>query len=130
MRLPTNRDPAPTRLRRSTNGRVATAAEGEAAAEGVVEGDTDTRVAAGSPGSRLTALPAGEIRQIHKGHDDQNLASQPRASTEGGIVRPKAFAVLRLTKNSNAVGCSRQPHGETGGGYVHGLPYGEDRVAN
>ena len=45
-------------------------------------------------------------------------------------MRPKAFAVLRLTKNSNAVGCSRQPHGETGGGYVHGLPYGEDRVAN
>jgi len=37
--------------------------EGEAAAEGVVEGDTDTRVAARSPGSRLTALPAGEIRR-------------------------------------------------------------------
>ena len=29
-----------------------------------------------------------------------------RSSTDGGIVRPSAFAVLRLITNSNLVGCS------------------------
>jgi hypothetical protein len=29
-----------------------------------------------------------------------------RASSDGGIVRPSAFAVLRLTISSNFVGCS------------------------
>src|SRR5262249_30641244 len=32
--------------------------------------------------------------------------SSARASTDGGIVRPRALAVLRLTINSITVGCS------------------------
>ena len=35
-----------------------------------------------------------------------SITSSARASTEGGIVRPRAFAVLRLITNSNFVGCS------------------------
>jgi hypothetical protein len=34
------------------------------------------------------------------------ITSSARASTEGGIVRPRAFAVLTLITNSNLVGCS------------------------
>jgi hypothetical protein len=34
------------------------------------------------------------------------MSSSARASTEGGIVRPRTFAVFRLTINSNLVGCS------------------------
>src|SRR5262249_19248062 len=34
------------------------------------------------------------------------ITSSARASTEGGMVRPSAFAVLRLITSSNLVGCS------------------------
>jgi hypothetical protein len=34
------------------------------------------------------------------------ITSSARASTDGGIVRPSVFAVLRLITNSNLVGCS------------------------
>src|SRR5207249_7484421 len=35
-----------------------------------------------------------------------SMISSARASTDGGIVRPRAFAVLRLITSSNLVGCS------------------------
>src|SRR5262249_39301325 len=35
-----------------------------------------------------------------------SITSSARASTEGGIVRPRALAVLRLMTSSNFVGCS------------------------
>jgi hypothetical protein len=66
----------------------------------------------GSEGCRLTAArPAGErlmtapggIEPDGRGH---SMISSARASTDGGIVRPRAFAVLRLTTRSNLVGCS------------------------
>jgi hypothetical protein len=34
-----------------------------------------------------------------------SIISSARASSEGGMVRPSAFAVLRLTTSSNLVGC-------------------------
>src|SRR6516162_9829095 len=34
------------------------------------------------------------------------MTSSARARIDGGIVRPSAFAVLRLTTSSNVVGCS------------------------
>ena len=34
------------------------------------------------------------------------MTSSARASSDGGIVRPRAFAVLRLITSSNFVGCS------------------------
>jgi hypothetical protein len=34
-----------------------------------------------------------------------SITSSARASTAGGIVRPSAFAVLRLITSSNLVGC-------------------------
>src|SRR5262249_32806138 len=34
------------------------------------------------------------------------ITSSARASTEGGIVRPRVLAVLRLMTSSNLVGCS------------------------
>src|SRR5262249_9223869 len=36
----------------------------------------------------------------------QWITSSARASTDGGIARPSAFAVFRLTPSSNLVGCS------------------------
>src|SRR6516165_6524073 len=35
----------------------------------------------------------------------QSITSWARASSDGGISRPSAFAVLRLTTRSNLVGC-------------------------
>ena len=35
-----------------------------------------------------------------------SITSSARASSEGGTVRPSAFAVLRLITSSNLVGCS------------------------
>ena len=35
-----------------------------------------------------------------------SITSSARPSTDGGIVSPSAFAVLRLMTNSNFVGCS------------------------
>src|SRR5258705_9514558 len=37
---------------------------------------------------------------------DYSITSSAVASSEGGMVRPSAFAVLRLTISSNLVGCS------------------------
>jgi hypothetical protein len=37
---------------------------------------------------------------------DHSITASARASTEGGIVRPRALAVLRFTTSSNFVGCS------------------------
>src|SRR5262245_36214399 len=34
------------------------------------------------------------------------ITSSARSSTDGGIVRPRAFAVFRLMTSSNLVGCS------------------------
>ena len=34
------------------------------------------------------------------------MISSASASTEGGMARPRAFAVLRLTTSSNTVACS------------------------
>ena len=34
------------------------------------------------------------------------MTSSARPSSDGGIVRPRVFAVLRLMTNSNFVGCS------------------------
>src|SRR5262245_44831432 len=43
-------------------------------------------------------------RAVHGvGH---SITSSARASSDGGIVRPSAFAVLRLMTRSNFVGCS------------------------
>src|SRR5262245_7460876 len=39
-------------------------------------------------------------------HTHYWMTSSARASTAGGIVRPRAFAVFRLITNSNLVGCS------------------------
>ena len=36
----------------------------------------------------------------------QSITSSARVSNDGGIVMPRAFAVLRFTKRSNFVGCS------------------------
>jgi len=33
------------------------------------------------------------------------ITSSARASSDGGIVRPRAFAVFKFTPNSNSVGC-------------------------
>ena len=38
--------------------------------------------------------------------DRYSITSSAVASSEGGIVRPSAFALLRLTISSNLVGCS------------------------
>src|SRR5260370_36235926 len=37
---------------------------------------------------------------------DYSITSSARASTDGGRLRPSAFAVVRLMVNSNLVGCS------------------------
>ena len=37
---------------------------------------------------------------------DHSITWSARSSSEGGIVRPNAFAVLRLITSSNVVGCS------------------------
>ena len=47
--------------------------------------------------------PAGEHRRM-VGH--YSITSSARASTEAGMVRPRAFAVLRLMTSSSFVGCS------------------------
>src|SRR5262245_34560635 len=38
-------------------------------------------------------------------HGRYSMISSARASTDGGIVRPRVLAVLRLMTNSNFVGC-------------------------
>src|SRR5215467_11159826 len=39
-------------------------------------------------------------------HRVYRITSSARASSDGGIVRPSALAVLRLMTSSNVVGCS------------------------
>jgi hypothetical protein len=48
-----------------------------------------------------TEAPSDERSSFHHW-----MTSSARASTEGGIVRPSAFAVRRLMTSSNFVGCS------------------------
>src|SRR6478672_11705551 len=45
-------------------------------------------------------------RHSLEGQDRYSITSSAVASSEGGIVRPSAFALLRLTISSNLVGCS------------------------
>src|SRR5262249_22602898 len=58
----------------------------------------------------LYVRPAGEEAVGHgskKGSPSHHwITSSARSSSDGGIVRPSAFAVLRLMTNSNFVGCS------------------------
>ena len=49
------------------------------------------------------------------------MTSSTRARIDGGIVRPSSFAVLRLTTNSNLIGCST-------GRSVGGIGASEDLV--
>src|SRR5215471_7610418 len=42
-------------------------------------------------------------RDLHHGY---SMTRSARSSSDGGIVRPRAFAVLRLIASSNFVGCS------------------------
>jgi hypothetical protein len=49
---------------------------------------------------RLSLRRAGGVLGLH------SITSSARASNCGGILRPSAFAVLRLITNSNLVGCS------------------------
>src|SRR5215216_5548865 len=53
---------------------------------------------------------AEERKQFSPSH---SITSSARARSVGGIVRPRARAVLRFTTNSNLVGCStgRSPAG-------------------
>ena len=41
----------------------------------------------------------------NSGHPDYSITSSARATMAGGMVTPKALAVLRLSTNSNCVGC-------------------------
>src|SRR5439155_16054090 len=45
--------------------------------------------------------PAEEPSPVH-----HSMIWSARINTDGGIVRPRAFAVLRLITSSNLVGCS------------------------
>src|SRR5713226_2705600 len=52
----------------------------------------------------------GEEAATHRANEcppaDHWITSSARSSSDGGIVRPSAFAVLRLITSSNLVGCS------------------------
>ena len=57
---------------------------------------------------RLSAL-CQQKRLMHRSKMKQliySITSSARASSDGGIVRPSALAVLRLMTSSNFVGCS------------------------
>ena len=43
---------------------------------------------------------------LFPGTENHRISSSARSSTDCGIVRPRAFAVLRLITSSNLVGCS------------------------
>src|SRR5262249_49925862 len=56
------------------------------------------------PRRRRAAEQRDERAALHlRGH---SITSSAMASTPGGIVRPSAFAVLRLITSSNLVGCT------------------------
>src|SRR5262249_53786294 len=52
------------------------------------------------PRRRRAANERDELASLH------SITSSAMASTPGGIVRPSAFAVLRLITSSNLVGCT------------------------
>src|SRR5262249_51888770 len=72
------------------------------------------RIPAITAGSRPGGLAEAERRQhgeedaaaLGEGMGGHSITSSARASTEGGIVRPRAFAVFMLITSSNLVGCS------------------------
>ena len=48
-----------------------------------------------------------QMRQICRARrESYSITSSARTSSVGGISRPSAFAVIRLTASSNLVGCS------------------------
>jgi hypothetical protein len=51
----------------------------------------------------LVQAQAGGVRKMSA--DRYSMTWSARASSDGGIVRPRALAVLRLMMSSNAVGC-------------------------
>jgi hypothetical protein len=63
----------------------------------------DSDLPSTGPAGPGRATAAGGIEPDGRGHW---ITSSARASTAGGIVTPRAFAVLRLITNSNLVGCS------------------------
>jgi hypothetical protein len=54
-------------------------------------------------GERGAETAAAGVELLWSGH---SMIWSARASSDGGIVRPRALAVLRLMINSNFVGCS------------------------
>ena len=57
-----------------------------------------SRAARSRPVASASSLPS------RAGHSDHSITSSAIASNEGGISRPRAFAVLRLITSSNWVG--------------------------
>ena len=56
--------------------------------------------------SLARCLLCSKSRLMHRSKDTVHSITWPaEASNDGGIVRPSALAVLRLTANSNLVGC-------------------------
>jgi len=56
------------------------------------------------------------------------ITSSARASTDGGIVRLRAFAVLRFMTSSNVVGCSTPARAHSGGGRLSAVGRGRPRA--
>jgi hypothetical protein len=46
---------------------------------------------------------------MHRSKTDYSIISSARASSDGGTVRPRALAVVRLMTSSNVVGWARMP---------------------
>ena len=90
--------------------------EGRPALKGADVQKPDPRHRAGGLGARTPRIQeaeskkeAGRTQQApeapRRGSEAHWMISSARASTAGGIVRPRAFAVLRLMTSSNLVGC-------------------------
>src|SRR5262245_311010 len=84
------------------------AGDDEAEPDHVVEPPVDevqfTRTVAHEHGrERSTGAAAAGVEFLWSGH---SMTWSARASSDGGILRPRAFAVLRLTTRSNFVGRS------------------------
>jgi hypothetical protein len=62
----------------------------------------------GSPSAILLCRISATSRpeQVRQTEQAYSITSSARASSVGGTSRPSAFAVVRLTTNSNLVGCS------------------------
>src|SRR5215469_6308126 len=91
----------------------------QALQEGVPEGDrggswrVDTEVADAPHLSRLLGLGGERCGEEAAGQTanecasgDHWITSSARASSDGGIVSPRALAVLRLMRSSSLAGCS------------------------